>query len=225
MEVAAAVDDLKAVLRPKTKETTELQSEGGAAESTERPKKIKKGGATKERGQVLVVEGTSDIDAAGEDEADWDAESAGGDHEEGDADGWESGSVHSRSAHKEDDTSSDDDSNDLGSQASPPKKPSDSKAKAPAAKSQFLPSLSVGFIRGDSDSDFSDTEANPVNVRKNRRGQQARRAYVRLSTYTQVPDARLLIVALNGSQYLGEKVWTKCEPRKEAAGRDARSWC
>lgn len=188
-EVAVAVDGLKAVLRPKTKETTELQSEEGVMESTERPKKIKKSGATREREEVQMIGGTPDIDATGQDEADREAGSASGDYEEGDADGWESGSVHSISVDRDSSATSDDDSDDLGSQASPPKKRSDSKAKvtsakAPATKSQFLPSLSVGFIRGDSDSDFSDTEVNPVNVRKNRRGQQARRAYVCLLLYT-----------------------------------------
>ncbi|KZT73793.1 Bud-site selection protein [Daedalea quercina L-15889] len=52
------------------------------------------------------------------------------------------------------------------------------KSKASAAESTFLPSLSVGFIRGDSDgSDWSDAEANVADgMRKNRRGQRARRA-------------------------------------------------
>ena len=46
-----------------------------------------------------------------------------------------------------------------------------------AAESTFLPSLAVGFTRGDSDSDWSDGEANVADgVRKNRRGQRARRA-------------------------------------------------
>jgi len=52
------------------------------------------------------------------------------------------------------------------------------KSKASAAESTFLPSLSVGFTRGDSDvSDWSDAEANAADsARKNRRGQRARRA-------------------------------------------------
>lgn len=55
-----------------------------------------------------------------------------------------------------------------------------SKPKASAAESTFLPSLSVGFVRGDSDaSDWSDAEANVADsTRKNRRGQRARRACV-----------------------------------------------
>jgi hypothetical protein len=46
-----------------------------------------------------------------------------------------------------------------------------------ASESTFLPSLAVGFTRGDSDSDWSDSEAKAADgVRKNRRGQRARRA-------------------------------------------------
>ena len=41
----------------------------------------------------------------------------------------------------------------------------------------FLPTLSNGFIPGGSDTDWSDAEANVANrIRKNRRGQRARRA-------------------------------------------------
>jgi hypothetical protein len=44
-------------------------------------------------------------------------------------------------------------------------------------QSEFLPSLSVGFARGNSDSEFSDSEAKSVDgAKKNRRGQRARRA-------------------------------------------------
>lgn len=50
--------------------------------------------------------------------------------------------------------------------------------KARAGESTFLPSLSVGFIRGNSDSDWSDGEADIADIpqRKNRRGQRARKA-------------------------------------------------
>lgn len=55
----------------------------------------------------------------------------------------------------------------------------DSKASAlaKAGKSTFLPSLSVGFIAG-SDSDWSDAEVDAVDgpMKKNRRGQRARKA-------------------------------------------------
>ncbi|OAX38757.1 Bud-site selection protein [Rhizopogon vinicolor AM-OR11-026] len=49
--------------------------------------------------------------------------------------------------------------------------------KAPTVQSAFLPSLSVGFVRGDSDTDYSDSEGKAADgVKKNRRGQRARRA-------------------------------------------------
>ncbi|KAI9465505.1 hypothetical protein BJY52DRAFT_1244368 [Lactarius psammicola] len=49
--------------------------------------------------------------------------------------------------------------------------------KAPGANSVFLPTLSNGFIPGGSDTDWSDGEAKASGgVRKNRRGQRARRA-------------------------------------------------
>ena len=45
------------------------------------------------------------------------------------------------------------------------------------AQSTFLPSLSVGFVRGSDDSDWSDTEGKAGDMpKKNRRGQRARRA-------------------------------------------------
>ena len=50
-------------------------------------------------------------------------------------------------------------------------------SKTPEANSVFLPTLSHGFIPGGSDTDWSDGEVNAGgSVRKNRRGQRARRA-------------------------------------------------
>lgn len=92
-------------------------------------------------------------------------------------DGWESGSV--RDSNDYDKVS--DDVSDFGDQTTSP-----SSAKVQTRKSVslsksdsvFLPTLSVGFARGGgSDSEFSDSEANVADgVRKNRRGQRARRA-------------------------------------------------
>jgi hypothetical protein len=50
-------------------------------------------------------------------------------------------------------------------------------SKTPGANSVFLPTLSNGFVPGGSDTDWSDGEAKASGgVRKNRRGQRARRA-------------------------------------------------
>jgi hypothetical protein len=60
-----------------------------------------------------------------------------------------------------------------------------SATKASTTESTFLPSLSVGFIRGSDESDWSGDEP-PVaepGQRKNRRGQRARRAYATGSLY------------------------------------------
>ncbi|KAJ8509233.1 hypothetical protein ONZ45_g8574 [Pleurotus djamor] len=114
----------------------------------------------------------------------------------GDDDGWESGTVGGDEDYTNDvlvsqsdsdvqDTDSDDGSDTDGSSAEdshlsdePPMK----KVPKPAGKqtvdtnaSTFLPSLSVGYIRGDSDTD-SDAGAADIQPKKNRRGQRARRA-------------------------------------------------
>lgn len=61
----------------------------------------------------------------------------------------------------------------------PSKDPKSKKTQPHGSKcqSEFLPSLSVGFTPGDSGSEFSDTETKLVDgIKKNRRGQRARRA-------------------------------------------------
>ncbi|KAI5983472.1 Bud-site selection protein [Pisolithus albus] len=91
--------------------------------------------------------------------------------------GWESGSV--RDSDDYDKVS--DDVSDFGDQATPPSSAKVQTRKSVSlskSESVFLPTLSVGFARGGgSDSEFSDSEANVADgVRKNRRGQRARRA-------------------------------------------------
>jgi hypothetical protein len=109
--------------------------------------------------------------------------------------GWESGSI------SQDNDGNSDDATDLSSEVEPPpskrqkkstpskahigatdssvKKKPDPKASHPSLKddSAFLPSLSVGFTKGDSDisGDEVDSDAGSVEpARKNRRGQRAR---------------------------------------------------
>lgn len=104
-------------------------------------------------------------------------------------DGWESGTIADteRLATNESETGSVHDSVDSGGsdvlsdpdcQSSVPRN-SEIKPKKlfPQDHSTFLPTLSVGFTRGDSDSEFCDNEAAMLDkVKKNRRGQRARRA-------------------------------------------------
>ena len=95
-----------------------------------------------------------------------------------DDDGWESGSIdnieHAASDDEESNSPRQQTRQRLGSLD-----PSSS-----AAASTFLPSLSVGYIKGDSDSDIdmSDGET-AANGRKNRRGQRARQASVHIGLY------------------------------------------
>ncbi|KAF8655487.1 hypothetical protein AX16_003045 [Volvariella volvacea WC 439] len=51
-------------------------------------------------------------------------------------------------------------------------------SSTPNSQSTFLPSLAVGFVRGDSESEWSESEAKlaDLGTKKNRRGQRARRA-------------------------------------------------
>lgn len=99
-------------------------------------------------------------------------------------DGWESGTVsdgdHSVQGDLGVDEGPDEEDNstsDCGDDSPPVPRERPSRGKSKATQSAFLPSLSVGFIRGDSDTDFSDSEEKAADTaKKNRRGQRARRA-------------------------------------------------
>jgi hypothetical protein len=191
MEVAGVVEALKMAISPELKkekalatgeaeETDEEEDDDGESEGNDVPpsKKLKL-----MRARAKVKEG--------EDEEESDASSrvlAFSDEEEVNDAGWESGSIYD-DPHSGAEDSKDDESNDDEVAPSPvaqnaSKAPSTSKnAKMKAGKSEkpgestFLPSLSVGFTRGDSDaSDFSDDDAGDTAPKKNRRGQRARQA-------------------------------------------------
>lgn len=115
------------------------------------------------------------------------------DDEEVDDAGWESGSIHGGSSAESGESDDEDPLSEVNgdeqslrpSASSGPDLKASSSSKAAqsqpdkpkkAGESTFLPSLAVGFTRGDSDaSDFSDDDAD-VAPKKNRRGQRARRA-------------------------------------------------
>ncbi|KAL1667025.1 Bud-site selection protein [Schizophyllum commune] len=87
-----------------------------------------------------------------------------------DGDGWESGTVNGGNEAEDSDA---DDSDSDADDAPPAKKAKASATPAAAAgSSTFLPSLSVGFVRGSDDSDIEEIQDKP---KKNRRGQRARR--------------------------------------------------
>ncbi|KAI8978680.1 Bud-site selection protein [Trametes punicea] len=201
--VHAVVDSLKEILDPslakaKAKarsqesnsgdEEEELNDEDTDEEVDQRPTMGKKARLA-----------ASDEPKEGEDEevelddAGWESGTVDGD--EG-ASGWESGIVNggesrwSGSSDQSDEEERDDGDGDEDEDEeraakkpkakAPPSKESKGKSKAIGAESTFLPSLSVGFTRGDSDaSDLSEADAEAAAAdlpRKNRRGQRARRA-------------------------------------------------
>lgn len=124
--------------------------------------------------------------------------------------GWESGSI---SANDDSNASQveEDEKEGEGENIVISRKNMQNTAGPSAATSTFLPSLSVGFIRGSNESDWSDNEAKIADLskKKNRRGQRARRACVTAS----LPINRSLIIW----QYLGEEIRKKCQPQEEGA--------
>lgn len=167
-DVNAFVQSLRLLLDPQSRETV-------ASESS-RPAKVHKHDDDNYIKEPASEGGKQAVEV-GEEETGEDALEVAED------DGWESGTVDEH--HDEDDH--DDDSGDDSQDSDVPQEKAKrgSKAKATPAsavkerpkptESAFLPSLSVGFTRGDSDSEFSEAEAEPTE-RKNRRGQRARRA-------------------------------------------------
>ena len=173
MEVTAAVEDIKNLLQPKITEELRSPAEGEEPKSVLHPKKAKKTAAAPEAEVEDDGWESGSIDDAGV-KAD---------------DGWESGSVKSaysnRTSESDSSESTPTSKKTLLKAGSNPNAPTKTKTSTPESK--FLPSLSVGFVRGDSDSEFSDVEA-PTEMRKNRRGQRARRASVLLFVDRYVSD-------------------------------------
>ena len=109
----------------------------------------------------------------------------------------ESGTDGSSMQEDEEEGGTDDDSDDAG--PSSHKQKASTKVPGNDGSSMFLPSLAVGFARGD-DSDWSDGEAKVADgVRKNRRGQRARQAYVFHS----------LSIFFSGSYLNQPRIWEK----------------
>ncbi|TFK86785.1 Bud-site selection protein [Polyporus arcularius HHB13444] len=189
--VHAVVDTLREVLDPllakgkaKRAEAADESADEGEDEAeveVDRRSRGKKARVADESDEEDDEEGSeAEVDDAG-----WESGTVDG----GDDAGWESGTVDggegavagsSDEDEGEDDEESAEESSDELPKAKTKAKPAPaqdakSKTKASAGESTFLPSLSVGFTRGDSDaSDISDDEADAP--RKNRRGQRARRA-------------------------------------------------
>lgn len=147
---------------------------------------------------TTITDEEEELSEGGEGEGDFfDQPEFSDDKLDDDADGWESGSVHSEDdglpiglpttaansdpdAESEPGSGTDDDqsASDSGSDILLPSSRKVSKPSGGAETSTFLPSLSVGYIPGNGDSDPEDElEAiEGTGERKNRRGQRARRA-------------------------------------------------
>lgn len=204
-QVTASMISLKFLLNPalKQRDTIDIIPDAPPlAQSPDRPSKIRKGSASHDvptpqkpdeptkLAAMGLEEDDNDSDSPGDD-AGWESGSVDGVGEIND-DGWESGSIGSapdlgESGDEESGEESDSGGEEL--QVKPVKgKPQILKtsaatkpAKLSSAKmeSTFLPSLSVGFVRGADDSDFSDVEDAAADMpKKNRRGQRARQACV-----------------------------------------------
>jgi hypothetical protein len=180
-EISSLCNDLRGLLGHESKKSR-MQADGNDVDTPE----IQKDSTRREtKPSVMSHEGPkSDVDSedeeeSGIDESGW--ESGTVDEEHG-ADGWNSG-INPLGEEESDDPETDDDGgSESGRRTKParpgasvkaPQKPSDPSGTA----STFLPSLSVGFVLGSDESDWSDNEANIADVgkKKNRRGQRARR--------------------------------------------------
>ena len=184
VQVATSLEALKVLLNPALKQNgAENNAQASSDKGVERPSKLRKAIS------MLTFQSTNlitkvpprldDTDQDANDGAGWES----GSIEEPD-DEWESEDIGPNDTQEEDeedascqDSESEDDelkvklkSKLLGNPA---------KSSSSINESTFLPSLSVGFIRGGSDdSDWSETEGKSTDLdpKKNRRGQRARRA-------------------------------------------------
>jgi hypothetical protein len=199
-QVAVAVEDLKAVIQPDRRDGLQREAEDvddSNADIPERHEKAKTATRAEldDEGMDNVAEGKCDDSFEDEgggletkaDDAGWESVAIGS--EDGAEDGWESGSISDERAKEHSKLTSEGDSDDDDSDQNPQVEHAKAKRRISAiakatpkvtgTTSTFLPSLSVGFTRGDSDgSEFSDGEAVESYQKKNRRGQRARRACV-----------------------------------------------
>ncbi|KAI5122796.1 hypothetical protein M0805_000139 [Coniferiporia weirii] len=178
-EISRLVQTLRTVLGEGAKDKgTQVISEDDIAEEVEEdPAKGMDAVASDDDSEPEEAEGNSNGSWGGFDDEDEDAS-----EQEAVDDGWESGSVHSQDS---DDVQSSSTSIEGSRPVSPvPQKalkkarPAPERKPEKAGESTFLPSLSVGFVAGGSDSEWSDAEADLADspMKKNRRGQRARKA-------------------------------------------------
>lgn len=199
MEVASVIDALKVTILPELKRVRD--GEEGGEGSADGEDGQEEGDDEREllpphskKTKVAMVHATGREGSSDEDDGDASSGVKAFSEEKVAADdGWESGSLHGddigSDGESDEESGEDENSDEDGVSATRPStltktpQPSgSSKTKATAAvkasgQSTFLPSLAVGFTKGDSDaSDFSDGGDEDPAPKKNRRGQRARRA-------------------------------------------------
>ncbi|KAL5482717.1 hypothetical protein ACEPAI_9311 [Sanghuangporus weigelae] len=192
-EVADVINSLKLMLGVGRQELPPLDDQndsdvGDLQKSEEERRPTPKGMKAARSKRKIQSERSSSEDVANEGDEESNDEAAwtgfGGIHNDSGqsdtAESWESGSLHSQDDEEQSSTSD-------NSHSPSPRPSSTTKARSNAAipkskvgkagESAFLPSLSVGFISG-SDSEWSESEAKIADmpVKKNRRGQRARKA-------------------------------------------------
>ncbi|GAW05739.1 Bud-site selection protein [Lentinula edodes] len=150
--------------------------------ASERPTKMKKIAGNSEDSDVEMELGKADEaadDIEEEDEGDTDGWQSGtvGDDEKEPEDDWESGSVVGELDEYMDEDLPSDSQEELKAASNKSGPMAKTNFKVLTGESTFLPTLSAGFVRG-SDSDWSDKEEDAADFgqKKNRRGQRARRA-------------------------------------------------
>jgi hypothetical protein len=188
IQVATSLEALKVLLNPALKQNEpENNAHASSDKGIERPSKLRKEmpmlratNSTEKAPSILDNSNqTANTDMEG-----WESGSINEGGVEEPDDGWESGDIGPNDNQDDEYTSNQQsESKDSDMNVKAKLKPSKSvkAAKSPSSKNEsiFLPSLSVGFIRGGSDdSDWSETEGKGTDLepKKNRRGQRARRA-------------------------------------------------
>ena len=189
IQVATSLEALKVLLNPALKQNVPENNNAHASSSSdkviERPSKLRKeipilhASAEKAPSRLDNSNQSANIDMDG-----WESGSINEDGVEESDDGWESGDIGPNDTQDGDlasnqESESQDNETNAETKSKPSKAGKAVKTLSSKNVSTFLPSLSVGFVRGGSDdSDWSETEDKGADLepKKNRRGQRARRA-------------------------------------------------
>jgi len=192
-QITTTLGSLRVLLNPALKQSRAQTAESPqivtifdhSAPMSGRPTKVRKESASIDtQANNISQKRTSFVDLDSEHQTDsgWDSGIVNEEEDPDIDDGWESGSIAGSGLEAEESEAdeSDSDSDELTfTKAKHPQKPTPKGTKGPSStlQSTFLPSLSVGFVRGSDDSEFSDAEGRSVDMpKKNRRGQRARQA-------------------------------------------------